>query len=718
MNLTRALEVALPDIPARNLATRVPRLPPDLVFKEHIEDGKPVVRVFVPRQEAMYAFPPPNWALAQMFDGVRSYDDIAELYAAQIGTQYDPDEVREFAASLEDAGFWYKTTQEKNILLMQKDAQKRRKELNTSKSKYGDLAQIAFPAVNPDKFLTWLHKHTAWIYTWWFTLLTLVAFAIMAGITLVHWDEIGRDSLLFFNFKEKTWADIGIFYLVAVSAMCWHEIGHGHACKHYGGRVPAMGFLLIYLAPAFYTDTSEGQVLASRYQRMLIALAGAWSELYICAVATVLWWLSAPDTTLHSVAYMMVLITGIASVLINFNPLIKLDGYYIMSEILGLVDLKESSTAYVSALVKRNIWRLPLEVPYVPRKRRFGYVVYAMLSGLYSYTVLYIVARFVGNIFRNFNPDWSFIPQLGTAALVFRSRIRTLVNFMKFVYLDKRERLHAWFRSRQAFFLAASMSIFLLVPALRDSLTGQFILEPSNHAVVRAKVPGTITEVFAQEGQHVDAGKPVVALRSLALQGKLSKSRADYAVASMLATDAGLHYADYGPALQQRVQFAEQVRFADQEAAGLVLVSPVSGIVMTPDPQSRVASFVLAGSELVEIADLSEMRALIFVSEHDLYRLKVDAPARLYVNGFPRTWVTKVAAVSAKSTEIDPALEEERKFQGLQPPNFYVAELKISNPGFVLKPGMVGIARIYGQRRSIAGILAKEAWQFALRKIW
>jgi len=159
----------------------------------------------VPSQEAMYAFPPPNWALAQMFDGVRSYDDIADLYSAQIGTQYDAEEVREFAASLEQAGFWYKTVQEKNILLMQRDAQKRRKELNTNKSKYGDLAQIAFPAVNPDKFLTWLHKHTAWIYTWWFTLLTLVAFAIMAGITLVHWDEIGRDSLLFFNFKEKSW---------------------------------------------------------------------------------------------------------------------------------------------------------------------------------------------------------------------------------------------------------------------------------------------------------------------------------------------------------------------------------------------------------------------------------------------------------------------------------------------------------------------------------
>ena len=76
--------------------------------------GKPVFRVFVPSQEAMYSFPPQNWALAQLFDGVRSYDDIAELYSAQTGAQYDVDEVREFAASLEEAGFWHKTLQEKN----------------------------------------------------------------------------------------------------------------------------------------------------------------------------------------------------------------------------------------------------------------------------------------------------------------------------------------------------------------------------------------------------------------------------------------------------------------------------------------------------------------------------------------------------------------------------------------------------------------------------
>ena len=75
MNLTRVLEVALPDIPARTISRRAPRLPPDVVWKEHIEDGRPIVRVLVPSQDALFRFPAPNWAVAQLFDGVRSYEE-------------------------------------------------------------------------------------------------------------------------------------------------------------------------------------------------------------------------------------------------------------------------------------------------------------------------------------------------------------------------------------------------------------------------------------------------------------------------------------------------------------------------------------------------------------------------------------------------------------------------------------------------------------------
>jgi putative peptide zinc metalloprotease protein len=718
MNLTRALEVALPEIPARSLSDRAPRIPPDVVFKEHIEDGKPIVKVLVPSQECMFSFPPANWALAQLFDGVRSYEEIAQLYSAQSGAQFGVDDVREFAASLEENGFWHKTQQEKNVLLMQKEAQKRRKELRATKSKWGDLGTITFPAVNPDKFLTIFHKYTSFVYTWWFTLLSLGMFAVMAGITIAHWDEIGRDTLQFFNFSQKSWADVGVFYLVAVTAMCWHEIGHGHACKHFGGRVPSMGFLLIYLTPGFYTDTTEGQVMATRYQRMVISLAGAWAELYICTVATVLWWLSPPDTTLHSVAYMMMLVTGIASVLINFNPLMKLDGYFMMSELLGYVDLKENSTAYVAAWVKRHIWKLPVEVPYVPRRRRLGYAVYALLSGAYSYTVLYVVARFVGNVFRNFDPDWSFIPELATAAVVFRSRIRKLVAFMKFLYLDKKDRVRAWLGLRQAWFIGAVAAVALLLPVWHDSVQGRFVLEPAQLAVVRNRLPGMITRVDVEEGMYVKVGEPLMTLSNIPLESNVGRAEAEYQVASAAARTAKLNYANLGPAIQERDQLAEQAQLLEGESGKLQITSPISGTLLTPRLADQLGSFAPAGTELAEVANLHHMRAQIYVSEHDVYRLKLGQPARLEVEGFWRKWNSQLVELAPKSTEIAAVLSEDSKYKGLGTPNFYVATLLVDNSDGELKPGQIGIARIYGERRSAAGLVWQEVRRFFLRKLW
>jgi putative peptide zinc metalloprotease protein len=718
MNLTRLLDVALPELPARVISERAPRIPPDIVFKEHIEEGKPIVRALVPSQEAMYRFPKANWELAQLFDGNRSYEEIATLYSGEAGAEYSVDEIREFAATLEADDFWYKTSQEKNLLLMQKDAEKRRKALKTKKSRWGDLAQITFPAVNPDRFITWVYGHTSFVYTWWFTGITLVFFAIMAGITVAHWSDIGRDTLYFFDFSQKTWADAGTFYIVAVISMCWHEIGHGHACKHYGGRVPAMGFLLIYLTPAFYTDTTEGEVLASRYQRMVIAMAGVWSELYICAGATIVWWLSPPDTVLHSVAYMMMLITGIASVLINFNPLIKLDGYYIVCEILGLMDLKENSTAYVSAWVKRHIWRLPVEVPFVPRRWRLGYAAYALASGLYTYTLLYLVAGLVGSIFRNFDPDWSFIPELATAVLIFRSRIRTLVNFMKFVYLDKKDRVGAWFASRHPWALGAVAALALLLPLSHDTVKGPFVLEPVQTAVVRNVVPGSVTRVYADEGMTVQAGEALIQLRNLPLQSDFASAEASYTVASDRAKSAALRYADFGAADQERDQLAKQASALGAEASNLDVRSPISGLVLTPHVADRLGSYLPEGTTLAEIADLSRMRARIFVSEHDLYRLAVGSKARLEVNGVWGTLDTRVTSLSPQSSALDPVLAQANEFKGLGAPNFYVAQIEVDNAGGRLKPGMIGTARIYGARRSLAGLAWQETWRFFIRKLW
>jgi putative peptide zinc metalloprotease protein len=718
MNITRALDAALPEIPARMIAQRYPRIDPDVVSQEHIEDGQPVVRIYVPSAECMFKFPPQNWALIQLFDGQRSYEQIAELFSRQTGTLYSAEEVRELADQLEALEFWYKTPQEKNIILMQKSAEERRKILK-KKSAYGDLSLILFPALNPDKFLTWIYQYTDFFYTPWFTLLTLCAFGFSAGITITHWSEIGRDTLEFYNFSDKTWLDVVQFYLLAVGILGLHEMGHGHACKHYGGRVPAMGFALIYLAPAFYTDTTEGDVKGTRHQRLVISLAGVWIELVVYAVVTPIWWGTPPNTSVHDAAYVFMLFTGISAALVNWNPLIKLDGYYMLTELLGIVDLKENSTLFVSNWVKHHIWGLPVEVPHVPKRRRLGYAIYALLSGLYSYTVLYVVARFVGNVFRNFNPEWSFIPELATAVLIFRSRIRTLWNFMKFVYLDKKDRFFAWWTPRRSFALAAITLIVVLVPLRRESSIGYFTLEAVQRAVLRNTVPGVVTNVYASEGQWIPAGATVAQLRNLHLDSKLAHAQADYSVMEHRAVGAALQNApDFGAARSQRDQLNQQTHQFTLEAAQLEIQSPIAGLVLTPRLADQVGTYLPVGTEVAEIANVSVMHARMYVSEHDLSKFHVGSKARLLADGVVKKWDARVAHIEPVSAEMPAGLTDLSKYKGLRPPNFYMVDLTVPNPEGSLKPGMVGRGRIYGLRRSLAGFGWREITEFVGRRIW
>jgi putative peptide zinc metalloprotease protein len=717
MNITQALNVALPDLPARMVSQRYPRVHPKVVFKEHIEEGKPAIRVFVPGTDAMFTFSRESWKLIQCFDGQRSYADVAQLYSSETGVEYSEDAVRDFAAEIDDLNFWLKTPQEKNVKLMQKTADERRR-LQKKKTKWGDLSMIAFPAVDPDRFLTWLHDKIGFIYQQWFVALTLLAFAFSAGVFITHWSEVGRDTWEFYNFAHKSWFDVAVFWVLGSVLLCIHEIGHGLTAKHFGAQVPAMGFLLIYLTPAFYTDTTQGEVLGGRSQRLLITISGVWAELMVCALATPIWWGTSPGTALHDFAYTIIIMTGFAVVLINWNPLIKLDGYYIVTDVLGVPELKEASTLYFSSWVKRNIWGLPVEVPKVPKRRRAGYVVYSVLSGLYSYSILYLFASFIGNIAHNFSADWGFLFEYGTAFMIFRGRLRTLWRFMKFVYLDKRDRIRAWFTPVRKLAISVAAVVFALLPLWHDSSTGRFVLEPANSAVVRALVPGIVTRMYVEEGQQVEAGAPLVQLRNVALDSKLARSRSELAIATGRTNSAILHYADFGSAEQERTRLTRQTGSYASEAARLEVATPIAGVVITPRLSDQVGRFVPEGTELAEVADVSRLRARIYVSEFEMYKLREDSPARLQVDGAVRRRDARTVAVAPISSEIAPGLIDLSRYKGQRAPRFYIFDLLVDNTGGSLRPGMTGTARVYGRRRSLAGLTLEQIEDFIGRKIW
>jgi len=236
--------------------------------------------------------------------------------------------------------------------------------------------------------------------------------------------------------------------------------------------------------------------------------------------------------------------------------------------------------------------------------------------------------------------------------------------------------------------------------------------------VLRTAVPGTVVAVYADEGQPVLAGAPVVELRNLPLQSKLAESKAELALAAGRATSAALRNADFAAAAQERDRLTQQTLQLESEAAHLSLDSPITGVVVTPRVRDHLGAYAPAGTELAEVADLRTLRARIYISEHEIYKFRAGSAARLQVDGISSKRDTRVVSIATLNSQLAQGLEDVGQYQGTRPPNFYVVNLLVPNDDGLLRPGMAGTARLYGRRRSLAGLIAQDVANFFGRKVW
>ncbi len=714
MNLAEALDV-LPEITAPAKRKRVFKFDPRLVGREHIEEEGPVFLAHVPGSVDLFRLSPEQWKLAHLFDGERSNSEVAELFLAETAIQVSEEDVRSFAETMEDSNFWYQSPQEKNAALMQKLRDRRKKQ---KKAKAGDMAHIVVAHWDADALVEIGHRQLRFVYTPWFTALSVLAIGFMTYIFLTHWSQIGADTLEYYTFTDKSAGDLAEFWILFFIMAFFHESAHAITCKHYGGGVHATGFHLIYLTPAFFVDVTEVWVYANRFQRVITALAGIWTELIICSFATLVWWGTPPGGAVHDLAYKVVLIAGIAVVLMNLNPLIKLDGYYVLSETLGIDEIKERSTALVLGWVQKYIFRLPVELRYVRPRLRWLFVPYAILSGLYSYLLLYAVARFVGNVFRHYSPEWAFLPTALVAFLIFKSRLIKLGKFMQTVYLDKRDRLVRSMTPLRIAIFAVVLVALLGIPYLRETVHARFILEPVQRAVVRAEVPGTVVEVLVHEGQKVEPGSQLLRLRNLDLESQQALTEADLQLARSRNTEAQMHYTGAAGMEQELQRSRQKSQLLAQEASQLQLRSPIAGSVVSPRPADLVGSHLNAGVTAVEIADISSLRARLYVPESEMREVRLGQAVSLRPDSSFRSISGVVGEMALASSELEPGLAQKSEYKGLAAPRYYAVTVQEPNSQSKLMYGMTGTAKIYTVRRSFAGLAWQTASDFVRRKLW
>ena len=716
MNIVRALEVALPELPERIIRNIPPKLDPHVISKEHMERGQAVVLAKMPGTELVFRFAPLQWKLIELFDGNSSPAEIAERFEQATGSPVAEEDVQELASYLQtDSPLLYKTPLEKNITLQQELRASRKKRSRFHGLDFSDI--IIKTWYNADGYITRLYPKVRFLFTPWFVWTSIGMFAVMGWMWADRFGEVWSDSFAFYNFTQKSGSDLIEFWFLFGAMAALHETAHGLVGKHFGATIERMGFTLMYFAPSFFCDATQVWVIGSKWARVATAIAGIWLDLVVCFFATVIWWGTATGMAVHDWAYKIMMVTGIGVSILNLNPLIKLDGYLIFSEFVAEPSLKESSTEYLSTWVRKHIFRLPAEVPYVPRRKRAFFVIYGILSGLYSYVLLSFLMVVTYHILRSFTPEWAFVPAIAMGCWVFRSRIQLLGSFMETVYRDKKERVHAWFTPLRAGVLGACVLVVLFLPIWPDFVQGQFVLSAARTAVLHANVPATVASVSVEEGQSVVAGSLLLRMRNLALESQAAQSQEELSSSTARAAQAALRYTDLGAAEQERQRRIEDQRLAADKLTQLTVLSPISGVVVTAHTPDLIGRSFGEGDFLLQLADTSEMKANLYIPEFAMRDIRVGEPVRLLIDGRIRPLSSVLSRILPASTEIAEGLIPKEQLQGINPPRYYLGTVILRNDGGLM-PGMAGSAKIVVGKRSLAGFCLRFSRDLLDRKIW
>lgn len=716
MNLSEVLDAALPELPSTRVARgRPPRLDPDLVVREDVLDGEEVVSILQRSKGNFFRFSPGQWAFAQLFDGVRSYEEVAALFTEQTGEPVTPEYARTFAETLEASGFWFKTPQEKNLALSQKLVAERARRAGR-KSKI-NFAHMRFSGWDPDRYLTWLDGLAGkYIYSPWCVLAVVVLFLFEASVFITQWNLIGPDVKLYYNFTHKSFLDLAQFWLLFLALGFIHESAHGLTCKHFGGQVHSMGLMFLYLLPAFYVDVTEVWIYATKLQRLATIIAGIWIEMVVCGLGMIVWLNTQPGQWLHDFAYQLILITGIAVIMINLNPLIKLDGYYFLTEAIGIPDLKETSTAFLTGWFQSRILRMKAEMPVVARRRAPFFILYALVSGAYSYMILFFVIRFTYNVASHWLAEFALIPSGALAFAIFGSRIRSARNVTQRVWeqnLDSGRKLRP-----VHYAIAALLTAFLFIPLWRDRENAYYVIEPAHTTAIHAAVPGKVNAVFVREGDTVRAGQPLMRISSPMAASMRSAAAAQSGDSSFKAFDAQLHGQSIGGAAAQQAASLRSSNLAGEAQSSQVVLAPAGGTILTQDPAALLDRDVADGQPLLELAESGPRVVRVYIPASALDRIPAGAEVALALPDRFAVLRIPLAPPGGDAVPLPPGLIPRQDYKGIKLPDFYASRMSLpisaGDPPF----GMAGNAKVFGARRSLAGRLFNTASNLVKAHLW
>lgn len=399
-----------------------------------------------------------------------------------------------------------------------------------------------------------------------------------------------------------------------------HELGHALALRRFHCESHEVGVSFMLLMPLPYVDATASHRLAHRSERALISAAGIMVELALASVAMLVW-LNVEPSWLRDFAFAVMALGGVSTLLFNGNPLMRYDGYYVLTDLLDLPNLAGRSGEYWQTLASRGLKRvLGLSKPDeaddgLEAEGRFealAWLLYSPASWVYRVVLASSLVFWLA--------EHSAL--LGLALGVWMGLnlfVSPLVKGWAVVSSDPD------LSSQHGKTLAIGLSTLALLIVLvgwvpwSSSVLTQGVVWPTDNAQVRARSDGEVVQVLVQDGQRVKAGDPLVTLRNpeLAARLEVAQARVQVAQAQLAAAfmsnplDAGNAQA----ALDRDQQALDQVQ---GDVDGLTLRAGRDGVFALPQASDWDRRHVLKGSIIGYVIDAADVTVRAVVDEHDV----------------------------------------------------------------------------------------------------
>jgi len=557
-----------------------------------------------------HRFSPEAYQIIGMMDGRRTVNEIWEAACAALGDDMPTqDEVISLISQLH------------RIDVLQSDStpdiadlhtRSIREQRNRRLANLRSPLSLRFPLLDPDRFLTCTRFLARLLFGGFGAVLWLTVVVPALVLAVIHWNEL-TSNLSDRVLSMENLILLGLIYPVV---KVLHEFGHAYAVKRWGGEVHEMGIMLLVFMPLPYMDASTSSAFREKHRRMIVGGAGILIELFLAALAMYVW-LGVEPGKLHAVAYNVMLIAGVSTLLFNGNPLLRYDAYYILGDFLEIPNLGSRGNRYLGYLAQRYLLGISgAESPASSCGEAVWLAIYALTAFVYRIFIMTAIVLFVAGKF--------FVIGIGFALWsVFSLLVLPLVKLLRFVATDGRLRR----RRGRAFMIGLSavalVAVLLFrVPVVSFTVAEGVVWAPEQSRVYAA-VNGFVQKLHAAPGQRLKKGDPLfvcdnpeLSARVKELEAQLREYRARHRVSKLSdRTEAEILKDEIA-----RVK-AELARARERKEA-LLIRSPADGILMVPQAEDLPGRFVQRGTPMGYVVDVSDIAVRVVLTQSDIDQVR------------------------------------------------------------------------------------------------